>query len=300
MNHRLTRRSFTIMLGAGMAASLMPGGAARSFAQTGEQAFAQRLADIEAGLQGRLGVAVLDTASGRRWLHRGNERFPMCSTFKVVACGAVLARVDAGEEDLDRRIVFAKSDLVTYSPVTETKVGGKGMTLAEICEAAMTESDNTAGNIILDSLGGPAAVTAFARSLGDPATRLDRIETDLNEATPGDPRDTTTPDGMTTSLAALAFGGRLSPASTRQLTGWMRANKTGDARLRAGVPKDWDVGDKTGTGDRGTANDVAILYPPKREPVIVSVYVTETEAAIGERNAAIAEVGRAVAAALGT
>lgn len=298
MKHTLTRRSFSMMLGTTLAGGFIPGGTTHAFAQTGEDTFARRLAGIEEGLRGRLGVAVLDMETGRRWTRRGDERFPMCSTFKVVACGAVLARVDAGEEDLGRRIVFGQSDLVTYSPVTETRVGGEGMTLAEVCKAAMTLSDNTAANIILESLGGPDAVTIFARSLGDPATRLDRIETALNEATPGDPRDTTSPDGMVTSLAALAFGGSLSPASAKVLTGWMLANKTGDTRLRAGMPQGWRVGDKTGTGDYGTANDVAILYPPNRRPVIASVYITETEAAVGERNDAIAEVGRAIAAAL--
>ncbi|NDV87865.1 class A beta-lactamase [Aurantimonas aggregata] len=287
-----------MMLGTALAGGFTLGGTARAFSQTGEDGFARRLAEIEDGLTARLGVAVLDTETGQRWTRRGNERFPMCSTFKAVASGAVLARVDAGEEDLGRRIVFAKSDLVPYSPGTENRVGGDGMTLAELCEAAVTLSDNTAANLILASLGGPSAVTAFARSLGDTATRLDRIEPDLNEATPGDPRDTTTPDGMVTSLAALTVDGSLSPASTRQFADWMLANKTGDTRLRAGVPRDWRVGDKTGTGAYGTANDIAILYPPNRKPVIVSVYITETEATIDDRNAAIADVGRALAGAL--
>ncbi|MCO6404009.1 class A beta-lactamase [Aurantimonas endophytica] len=288
-----------MMLGTALAGGLTLGGTARAFSQTGEDAFARRLAEIEDGLTARLGVAVLDTETGRRWTRRGNERFPMCSTFKAIASGAVLARVDAGEEDLGRRIVFAKSDLVPYSPGTETRVGGEGMTLAELCEAAVTLSDNTAANLILESLGGPSAITAFARSLGDAETRLDRIEPELNEATPGDPRDTTTPDAMVTSLAALTLGGSLSAASTRQFTDWMLANKTGDTRLRAGVPRDWRVGDKTGTGAYGTANDIAILYPPNRKPMIVSVYITETEATIDDRNAAIAAVGQAVAEALG-
>ncbi|MBB4003138.1 class A beta-lactamase [Aurantimonas endophytica] len=299
MKHTLTRRSFSMMLGTALAGGLTLGGTARAFSQTGEDAFARRLAEIEDGLTARLGVAVLDTETGRRWTRRGNERFPMCSTFKAIASGAVLARVDAGEEDLGRRIVFAKSDLVPYSPGTETRVGGEGMTLAELCEAAVTLSDNTAANLILESLGGPSAITAFARSLGDAETRLDRIEPELNEATPGDPRDTTTPDAMVTSLAALTLGGSLSAASTRQFTDWMLANKTGDTRLRAGVPRDWRVGDKTGTGAYGTANDIAILYPPNRKPMIVSVYITETEATIDDRNAAIAAVGQAVAEALG-
>ena len=173
------------------------------------------------------------------------------------------------------------------------------MTLGELCEAAMTQSDNTTANLILKALGGPPAVTRFARSLGDPVTQLDRWETDLNEATPGDPRDTTTPDAMAANLHALAVDGGLSQRSRGRLNAWLVANKTGDARLRAGLPKDWRIGDKTGSGDHGTAKDVAVMWPPRRGPLVASVYITETKAFFDECNAAIAEVGRAVRTALG-
>ena len=218
----------------------------------------------------------------------------MCSTFKVLACAAVLARVDAGRESLDRRIRFAASDLVTYSPVTKGRVGGDGMTLAELCEAGITQSDNTAGNLILASLGGPSSVTAYARDLGDSVTRLDRTETSLNEAAPGDPRDTTTPRAMTANLQTLVVGTALSQPSSDQLTAWLVANQTGGAKLRAGLPRNWRVGDKTGGGDWGTTNDVAVIWPPGGKPVFVSVYITETKASFDVRNAAIAAVGRAV------
>jgi beta-lactamase class A len=258
----------------------------------------QDIIRLETELKARLGVTVLDTATGQRISHRGGERFPMCSTFKVLAGAAVLKQVDGGQEDLGRRIRFDASDVVTYSPVTKERVGGDGMTLAELCEAAITQSDNTAGNLILTTLGGPSAITTFARSLGDTVTRLDRWETELNEATPGDPRDTTTPDAMSANLHALVVQDRLSQRSRDQLIQWLVSNKTGDAKLRAGLPKDWRIGDKTGGGDHGTMNDVAVIWPPERRPVIVTVYMTETKTSFDDRNAAIAELGRSIKSAL--
>lgn len=294
----LTRRAFSTMVGSAVAGGVIaPSGVVRAAQRAGGD-LAGTLVGIAERLDARMGVAVLDTGTGRRWRHRSNERFPLCSTFKVLACGAVLARVDAGREDLNRRVRFEAGDLVTYSPVTKDRVGGEGMTLAELCEAAMTRSDNTAGNIILASLGGPSGVTEFARSIGDSMTRLDRWETDLNEATPGDPRDTTTPDAMAACLRSLVVEDGLSRRSRERLATWLVSNRTGDAKLRAGLPKDWRVGDKTGGGDHGTTNDVAVIWPPGRGPVIVSVYMTETDASFDDRNAAIAEVGRAVTTAL--
>ncbi|MBV9980213.1 class A beta-lactamase [Bradyrhizobium sp.] len=261
---------------------------------------AASLQKLEGERGGRLGVAVIDTQSGRRAGYRADERFPMCSTFKLLAAAAVLARVDQGKEQLERRLKFATTDLVVYSPVTKDHAGGEGMTLAEICEAAMTLSDNTAANLLLSTLGGPGGLTAYARTLGDSATRLDRIEPDLNEAVPGDLRDTTTPAAMLSNIRALVAGNALAPASRDRLIGWLVGNKTGDARLRAGVPRDWRVGDKTGTGERGTANDVAVLWPSGgRSPVFVSVYLTGSSPDGAHRNATIASVGEAVARSLG-
>lgn len=171
------------------------------------------------------------------------------------------------------------------------------MTVAELCEAAITLSDNTAGNLMLGMLGGPPGVTAFARALGDPLTRLDRTEPTLNEAVPGDPRDTTTPAAMAEDLRKLMFGGALAKASSEQLKAWLLANKTGDARLRARLPAGWRVGDKTGSGERGSTNDVGILWPPDAAPLIVAAYLTQTAASMNERNEALAAVGEAVAAA---
>lgn len=245
---------------------------------------------------GRLGVAILDTTDGKPIAHRGDERFPLCSTFKFLAAASVLARVDRNDESLTRRIVYSKDDLVTYSPITAKHVGGDGLTVGEICEAAVTLSDNTAGNLLLDSFGGPAGLTAYMRSLGDSVTRLDRREPELNEATPGDPRDTTTPLAMMEALRKIVLGNALSASSRAQLIAWLVANKTGDKRLRAGVPKGWRVGDKTGGGKHNSASDVAVFWPPKRAPIIVVAYYTGSEAPPDQRNAVLAEVGKLAAA----
>lgn len=290
----LTRRRFNTLTALGVSSLALSGPA---FAKAGAIRLEALPGEIEDRLGVRFGLAILDTETGRRWQHRADERFPLCSTFKVLASGAVLSRVSEGAEDLGRRIPIRQKDLVTYSPVTEKRVG-TDMTLGEICEAALTTSDNTAGNLILESLGGPSAVTAFARTLGDATTRLDRWETALNEATPGDPRDTTTPNGMLASIDALLLGEALGANGREQLAAWMVANKTGDAKLRAGLPKGWRIGDKTGGGDHGTMNDIAVIWPPKRKPVLVAVYMTETEASFDDRNAAVADVGRAIGTAL--
>jgi beta-lactamase class A len=260
---------------------------------------ASQLAELERRNGGRLGVAAIDTASGRRVGHRAEELFPLCSTFKFLAAAFVLARVDRGEEKLDRRVVYSDKDLVTYSPITKEHVGPGGMTMAEICDAAVTLSDNTAGNLMLASFGGPAGLTAFARSLGDRTTRLDRIETELNEAKPGDPRDTTTPVAMLGTLQRLLIEDALSVASRDRLIGWLLASKTGGNRLRAGLPADWRVGDKTGSGNNGTANDVAIAFPPGRAPILIAAYYTEAAVLSDDaRNTVIAEAGRVAVAGL--
>jgi beta-lactamase class A len=283
----------TALLGCTLGGRLMKAQAKDLFGALGPA-----LARIETEIGGRLGVAVLDTHTGAEAGHRPDERFPMCSTFKLLATAAVLSRVDAGQDRLDRRIRFEAADIVTNSPVTKEHVGGDGMALAELCEATMTWSDNTAANLLLRTLGGPSGITAYARALGDQSTRLDRIEPELNEALPGDPRDTTTPAAMLANLRTLVLGDKLSPGSRAQFTGWLLGNKTGDARLRAGLPKDWRVGDKTGTGERGTANDVGVAWPPGRAPVVISVYLTGSEAPADQRNAAHAAVGQAIAGAL--
>lgn len=280
---------------AALAGVLMPWAAAHATA--GDDA-KTRLAQLEAASGGRLGVAALDTGSGARIEHRAGERFAMCSTFKFLAAAFILARVDRNEERLERRITFAESDLVTYSPVTKAHAGAKGMSVAEICEAAVTVSDNTAANLLLSSFAGPAGLTAFVRSLGDDVTRLDRIETALNEATPRDPRDTTTPGAMLETMRKLVLGDVLSATSREQLAAWLIASKTGGKRLRAGFPKDWRVGDKTGTGGHGATNDIAVAWPPGRAPIVVAAYYAEAPGSAEVRDAVLEAVGRIVAAGL--
>ncbi|MBN9563460.1 MAG: class A beta-lactamase [Alphaproteobacteria bacterium] len=285
----------TLLTGALLAAPALSG--PRAAAGNRSSDLSHRVADLERAYGGRLGVAVLDTARPEPAAYRGDERFPLCSTFKCIAAALVLARVDRQQESLSRRVVYGKEYLVPYSPITEKHVGAGGLSVGEICEAAITLSDNTAGNLMLDSFGGPSALTAYLRSLGDSVTRLDRTEPTLNEAEPGDPRDTTSPLAMLETLHKLVLGPALSAASREQLAAWLVATKTGDKRLRAGVPRGWRVGDKTGSGRNNATNDVAVIWPPGRAPIIVTAYYAETGASEEERNAVLAEVGRLAAAA---
>jgi beta-lactamase class A len=262
-------------------------------ADDAEFAVLRELDALERRHGGRLGVAILSGTNGVG--RRDDERYALCSTFKFLAAAFVLLRVDRRQESLTRRVVYSKDDLVTYSPTTEKHVGS-GLTIGEICEAAMVLSDNTAGNLLLDSFGGPAGLTSFMRSLGDTVTRLDRRETELNEATPGDPRDTTTPIAMIEMLRKIVLGSVLSASSREQLIAWLVANKTGDKRLRAGIPQGWRVGDKTGSGSNNATNDIAVIWPPDRAPILVTAYYAEARATDDERNAVLAEVGRLAAA----
>lgn len=251
--------------------------------------------------RGRLGVAAIDLRDGRRIEHRGHERFPLASTFKLPLSMAVLSRVDSGAERLDRAIAFDASDLVPYSPVVGQQPRGGHLTIAELCAAAIEVSDNTAANLLLRTVGGPAGVTAYLRGLGDRVTRLDRTEPALNESIPGDVRDTTTPREMANVVARLVRDPVLSPASKARIFGWLRGSQTGATRIRAGVPSGWTVGDKTGTTNT-SGNDVAILWPRTsaqrgdraNAPLVVAVYFAEVKAPDRERDAAIADVGRSV------
>jgi len=295
----ISRRHFA----AGPLAAALAGAFASLHAQApaiapfGGTAFARALDAIEAGNGGRLGVAVLDTATGRRFARRGDERFPLASTFKVLLAGAILARVDAGGERLDRGIAVAASDIVAFSPVVRRSVG-RTMTVEALCEAAVTSSDNAAANLLLRAVDGPAGLTRFVRALGDRTTRIDRSEPTMNEALPGDPRDTTTPAAMLGNLDTLLVGTTLAPASRARLTAWMVASRTGDDRLRAGLPRDWRVGDKTGLTRRGDTNDIAIAWPQSRPPLLIAAYLRESAAPVARNAAALAAVARAIAVAL--
>jgi beta-lactamase class A len=255
----------------------------------------KRLAEIEAREGGRLGVFVRDTGTGSTLEHRTDERFPMCSTFKLLAAAAALKRVDEGAERLDRRIAYGPSDLLNYAPIAKAHVAEGAMTLSDLCAAAIDWSDNTAANLILQAIGGPAGFTQFERSLGDSVTRLDRNEPRLNEATPGDKRDTTSPRAMAADMQKVLLGDTLSEASRLKLEAWLIGDKVGDKRLRAGLPSSWRIGDKTGSGERGSTNTIAIIWPPERAPLIATVYYTESSAPMDARNAIHREIGGLIA-----
>lgn len=271
-----------------------------SWATPGDAAVATEaeLIKLERTLAGRLGVFALNTANGRQLSYRGDEYFPMCSTFKVILASAILKRSTQSDGLMQQRIKYQQSDLVTYSPITKQHLED-GMTVDALCAAAIQYSDNTAANLLMKILGGPGAVTTFARAIGDRQFQLDRWETTLNSAIPGDRRDTSTPNAMANSLQRLALGDALEPHLQLQLRVWLQGNTTGAARIRAGVPADWGVGDKTGTGDYGTANDLALLWPPRRAPVIVAIYTTQGQKDAKPRNDTIASAARSVVDWLG-
>lgn len=246
----------------------------------------------ERQLGARLGLMVVDTETGRQWRYRAGERFAMASTFKALACAALL---DADETVQAREMMIEAKDLQSHAPVTRQRVGEK-MTAMELCAATLSTSDNTAANLVLQALGGPKRVTSFLRSIGDTVTRLDRTEPSVNEARPGDPRDTTTPEAMVGTVGELVLGDALPASQRSQLTRWMEANSVADGLLRAGVPGDWRVADRTGAGAHGTRGIVAVMWPPQRKPVIAAIYLTETDAPMAKRDAAIAGLGRVIAA----
>ena len=287
-----TRRHFLT----GSAAVGLTAAASPAWARSGSRPLIAEFRRIEREVRGRLGVSVLYTASDRQFGFRSLERFPMCSTFKLLAAALVLRRADQGKEQLDRHVAIRPHDIITYSPAVEKRVGND-MTVAELCEAAVTLSDNAAANLLLASFCGPHAVTAFARALGDRLTRLDRNEPALNESTPHDPRDTTSPTAMLGNIRKLVLGNALTPRSRDQLTNWLIAGKTGGKRLRAKLPADWRAGEKTGTGGHGSTNDVGVIWPAQGGPIVVAAYLTQTAAPPEAREAAIAAVGQAVAAA---
>ncbi|KAB0586321.1 class A beta-lactamase [Comamonas kerstersii] len=250
---------------------------------------------LEAKAQGRLGVSIVDTATGQQWGWREDERFMMLSSFKLLASALVLHRVDQGQESLQRRMAYPRSALIPWSPITEKHADGPGLTLGELCAATITTSDNTAGNLILESYGGPAALTAYARQLGDAVTRLDRNEPTLNRLSSDGLLDTTSPRAMAQTMHKLLVGEALSTASRQQLRQWLLANTTGGKRLKAGVPASWQVGDKTGT-NATDANDIGFLIPPQGAPWIVTAYLAGSSAEGAVKDACLADVAAWVAA----
>jgi beta-lactamase class A len=255
-----------------------------------------RFAAIEQRIGGRVGVAAWNTGTDE-WLgHRRNEAFAMCSTFKWALAAAALQMAERGGPQLDEIVRYNQSVMISHAPRTEVHLARGWMTIEELCAAVVEVSDNPAANLLLELQFGPEGFTRFLRSNGDGVTRLDRTELALNENAPGDPRDTTTPDAMARTLERfLLTDAVLNTASREKLIGWMVASTTGLERLRAGLPSQWRVGDKTGTGARGATNDLAVAWPPGRAPIVIACYLSESERPREELIAAHAEVGRIVA-----
>lgn len=249
----------------------------------------QEIKIIEQKSNGRLGVSAIDTETGQLIEYRSQERFPFCSTFKVMGVAAILKASMSDQSLLNQKIHYVKKDLVEYSPITEKHVGD-GMTVAELCHATLTTSDNTAMNLLMRILGGPEAVSHFARTIGDDRFNLMRWEPELNSAIPGEKEDTTTPKAMRVSIQKLLLGSVLDTKQKSLLQNWLIHNTTGDHRIRAGVPNQWIAADKTGTGGYGTTNDIGILYPPHCKPIVLVVYFTQKEKNAAANEAIIASV----------
>nr|WP_257000992.1 class A beta-lactamase [Terribacillus saccharophilus] len=245
---------------------------------------------LEETYNARLGVFAIDTGSGRTVAYRENERFGFASTHKALSVGVLLQQKSM--EDLNKRIMFTGDDLVNYNPITEKHVDS-GMTLKELSEASISYSDNTAANLIFEEIGGPDGFEDGLRKIGDQVTNSERIEPDLNNTQPGDTRDTSTPKAMAESLREYALGDHLSADKRQLLIDWLKGNTTGDALIRAGVPKDWEVGDKTGAGSYGTRNDIAILWPPDEEPIVLAIMSDHDEADANANDDLIAEAAEA-------
>ncbi|MEE4298655.1 MAG: class A beta-lactamase [Pseudomonadales bacterium] len=250
----------------------------------------------ESALDARVGVLVREVGTERRWAHRADERFLMNSAVKALICAAVLDAAERGALSLDEALPIRASDLVPHAPLAERRVG-EAVEIAELCRAAVDLSDNTAANLLIARLGGPAAVTAFLRGLGDAHTRLDRMEPELNVWAEGDERDTTTPEAVLLTLELLLLGDALAPGGRAQLTDWMSRGSYTGAFLRAAAPPEWSIADKSGAGEV-TRTLVALVSPPGRAPWLVAIFVSEAEVDFVTRNAAVASISAAVVAAL--
>ncbi len=254
--------------------------------------FSQVQASAQALGGARIGVSVYNANTDQTWEYHGETRFPLTSTFKALACAAAL---DKG--DLSTPIEIKADELDSYAPVTKKYVG-QSLTVKQLCDAAMEWSDNTAGNLVLRYVGGPQGLTEFLRRAGDSTTIMSRWEPELNEAKPGDIRDTTTPIAINKTLRTLLFGDVLTTAERTQLLTWLESDKVADGLIRSVLPKDWKIGDRTGAGGYGSRAIIAVLLPPHQKPITVAIYLTETKASMSERNEAIADIGHAIIQAL--
>ncbi|WP_083865338.1 class A beta-lactamase [Neobacillus bataviensis] len=249
----------------------------------------REFAELENKYDARLGVYAIDTGTNRKVSYRPQERFAYASTYKALAAGALLQHYSI--DQLDELVTYNSEDIVSYSPVTQLHVD-TGMTLREVAEAAVRYSDNTAGNLLLEKLGGTEEFETALRKIGDHKTQVDRYETDLNSAVPGDTRDTSTPKALATSLKAFVVSDLLPTEKRTILTDWMRGNATGDALIRAGAPTGWKVDDKSGAGSYGTRNDIAIVWPPNRAPIVIAVLSSRDTQNATYDNTLIAEAAK--------
>jgi len=295
----LARRQFLKFSAGTLATAIVLPALARTPASA--SAAADDFAALEKRCGGRLGVCLWHPASGARFGHRMDERFPMCSTFKFLLAAAVLHRAGRGELSLDRRVPVRAADILHHSPASTRHVG-KDMSVRDLCRATLTISDNAAANLLLPLVGGPAGLTAFLRAQGDALTLCARHEPELNLFAPGDPRDTTSPAAMAGNLQRFVLGDALEPASRMQLADWLIDNQTGDARLRAGLPHGWRVGDKTGSGYErdGITNDVAVLWPEQGgAPWLLACYLQGSTLDDDGRNGILRRVGELAAIHMG-
>ena len=272
-----------IVSGSGFAAATILGG---------NSAFVARL---ESEVGGRIGFAALDTANEHRLSYRADERFAMCSTFKLMLAAAILSRIDSGSLSFAQPVSFTRADILPTSPIAEAHPNGGAEPLSRMLELLTTASDNTAANRLLELIGGPAGYTAYLRTIGDRVTRLDRVELDLNSNIAGDPRDTTTANAMVANMRRALLGSHLSRVSRQRLQRWMRDCQTGHGRLRARLPDRWEAGDKTGTGAGGSVNDLAIFFPPNKHPILIACYMSRSAASTEILNEAHARIGSWVA-----
>ncbi len=250
-----------------------------------------KIKGVESRLKATIGVSVRTPSKDEYYHYKGDHRFPLMSTFKTLACAKLLLGIEKGINKFETSTLIQKEYLITWSPITETMVG-QPLSLKEACVATLQMSDNTAANIVLKAIGGPSSLTEFLRDVGDTVTRLDRYEPFLNEAQKGDPRDTTTPNAITKTLEQLILGDILSARSREQLKNWMAESKTSDSLLRSVLPKGWDIADRSGAGGFGSRGITAIVWPEEQAPLIIAIYITQTQASFKDRNEAIAEIGR--------
>ncbi|WP_215405426.1 class A beta-lactamase [Vibrio gigantis] len=253
----------------------------------------QSIQGIESRVSARIGVAVYDTAAKQTWSYKGDERFPMMSTFKTLVCANLLYDAEKKGLDLESKVSIKPEDLIVWSPVTKA-LADREISFKDACTATMEMSDNTAANVVLSGIGGFNGLTEFLRVIGDSKTRLDHIEPDLNHARPGDERDTTTPNTMVKTLNQLVYGNTLSEESRAQLKTWMMDNKVSDGMIRSIMPDGWRIADRSGAGAYGSRAITAIVWSETRAPLIISIYLTETELTIPERDAVINEISELI------